>query len=61
MNAKPSKIRLQRETLRSLVDQQLAQVAGGYLTQGCPGGGDGGGGVDPQPLSSGPSWCGCRM
>ena len=47
MKVKRPKLELQRETLRRFGDQTLAGVVGGYS------------GEDPQPLSSGPSWCGC--
>jgi hypothetical protein len=41
------KIGLNRETLRRLEGQELSQAAAGRA------------GEDPQPLSAGPSWCGC--
>lgn len=45
MKRKPLKIR--REVLTSLAEQSLSEAVAGRAS-----------GKDPQPLSSGPSWCG---
>lgn len=47
MKLKTLRLTLHRETLNDLSAQSLAQVEGGLQS-------------DPQPLSSGPSWCGAR-
>lgn len=55
MKKKARKLRLQRETVWSLGQDELSQVVGrGDLLD--PGNDKA---EDPQPLSSGPSWCGC--
>jgi hypothetical protein len=53
-------LRLHRETLAHLDTRVLSRVQGGaYLTQfDCPAD-DAGPSRDPEPLSAGPSWCGC--
>lgn len=53
-------LRLHRETLAHLDARDLSRVqGGGYLTQfNCPPD-DGGSSREPEPLSAGPSWCGC--
>lgn len=54
MKKKTRKLGLHRETLWSLNRDELAQVAGRDLLE--PGEDKI---EDPQPLSSGQSWCGC--